>query len=153
MDAELKSLVTGGNAKWRRESPANEASVLDLAQNGRFKLPCEYLDFLRLSDGGSGSLAVSPFWFQIWSAADVLKLNKGYGRDEFYPELFLFGSSGGGSLIAFELRDQHPWPIVSMDWYDSKRECVDKLAPDFLSFVRLLGTGKDDDDGEDVWLK
>ena len=138
-EADLEAIVHDRRATWARFAGAGEDVIRKVLASCTYSLPSDYVNFLRLSNGGEGPLPVSPLWFQLWRAEELLDFNKGYGRDEFYPELFLIGSSGGGSLIAFELLPKHPWPVVAMDWYDSKRECVDHLAPDFRAFLRLLG--------------
>lgn len=40
----------------------------------------------------------------FWPLAEVLALNAAYGFAEFAPELFGFGSDGGGELYVFDLR-------------------------------------------------
>jgi hypothetical protein len=130
-------------ADWRREPSASAEASAQLRARCPVRLPPPYYEFLECSNGGGGPLPVQPLWFELWKAKEVLPHNEGYRREEFYPDLFLIGSSGGGCLIAFALAGDSPNSVVSMDWYDSRRECVYHLGHDFLEFVKLLGHDND----------
>jgi hypothetical protein len=137
----IAAIVGDQTTTWQRERPAESPAILSLRENSPVRLPQDYLDFLACSNGGCGALPVSPLWFVLWRAEEVLERNKGYQRDEFYPDLFLIGSSGGGCLIGFELEANEAGAVVSMDWLDSQRECVDHLGDSFTDCARLFGRG------------
>jgi hypothetical protein len=143
-DSSLHSAVFDPAAKWDRRPACDQQVLVELRSKIPFELPEEYFEFLSISNGGNGSLPVSPLWFQLWAAEEIIENNNGYQRQEFYPELFLIGSNGGGSCIAFDISGGAR-PVVAMDWYDSKRECVDQVAPTFRDFVGLLGRSDDGD--------
>jgi hypothetical protein len=138
MSDELAKIIFDPSADWSRNPGCGEEELLQLVKLSPVRLPDDYLAFLRIANGGGGELAVSPLWFHIWPAAEVLESNRAYGREEFYPDLFLFGVCNG-NVFAFDLTGDFPWPLLAIDYLDSKRECVDRLAPNFTEFARLLG--------------
>ena len=64
--------IINSDSLWDRESPASSDLIENLVLESGLQLPEDYLDFLRLSNGGEGELPVDPFWFQIWPAEEVL---------------------------------------------------------------------------------
>jgi len=138
MADDLAAIVFDQSADWWRNFPCPEEELLQLVAAAPLRLPDDYLGFLRLANGGEGSLAVSPGWFRIWPAGKVLEANRDYERDEFYPDLFLFGVCDS-NLFAFNLKRPFPWPLVALDYLDDKRECMDQVADNFTEFARLLG--------------
>ena len=67
-------------------------------------LPSEYLELLRLNNGGEGELALSPLWFQLFDVTSAIAL----ATDDFYkaefPNIFFFGGNGGLESIGFDMR-------------------------------------------------
>src|SRR4051812_42615580 len=63
-------------------------------------LPRSYLECLRLGNGGEVGLRVSPWNMCLYSAESALD----YWRSGTYTtqQVFVFGSSGGGDLLAFD---------------------------------------------------
>ena len=59
----------------------------------------DYLCFLKLCNCGEDELPIDPYWFQIWSAEEVLEHNEGYQANKFLPGFFAFGSNGGGEML------------------------------------------------------
>src|SRR5947209_6466533 len=97
---DVEPVLRDGLRGWQhREPPASATALRELAEAAPVPLPDEYAALLRFSNGGEGQLAVEPGWFQLWSAEEVLELNRDYGVNEFLPGFFGFGSSGGGELL------------------------------------------------------
>ena len=110
---DVESVLRDGLQGWQhREPPASAAALRDLAEAAPVPLPEEYAALLRFSNGGEGQLAVEPGWFQLWPVEEVLELNRAYGVNEFLPGFFGFGSSGGGELLALDLRSGPPFRVV-----------------------------------------
>jgi hypothetical protein len=135
---QLSRIVHDASAAWQRQPPAEESEIEQLIRTSPVQLPEDYLDFLRLSNGGSGPLEISPLWFYIWGAREVVQNNMAYEREIFYPDLYLFGACDG-NLFGFNLLSRFPWRLIAIDFLDSKRECVDDLGTDFMQFARSLG--------------
>jgi hypothetical protein len=138
MSDELAIIVFDSSANWRRYPGCCENELHALAASAPIQLPADYLAFLRLSNGGEGPLGISPGWFIVWPASEVLKWNQANERDKYYRDLFLFGQCDG-NLFGFDLTRQYPWPLVALDYLDSKRECMDQLGPNFIAFCQSMG--------------
>jgi hypothetical protein len=138
MGRDLRSIIFDETADWDRKAGCDDAELAVLIKEAPVRLPDDYLEFLRLSNGGDGRLGVSPFWFSIAPAQEVIELNRRNEQATYYPDLYLFGQCDG-NLFAFDLRHPFPWPLVAIDYLDSRRECVDRLGATFTEFVAHLG--------------
>ena len=103
-------------------------------------LPSDYLDFLRFSDGGCGSIPVDPWCFDgLWKATELAEFNRGYQVATYCPGFFGIGSSGGGEMFAFDMRGAQPWPVVHVPFIGMEPAAALPVAPDFHSFVAMFG--------------
>lgn len=82
---------------WELNQPATEAAIEALERKWSHRLPPEYLDLLKITDGASSVLV------QLWPTDEVLE--DGYRAHEFGPHLVFFGSDGCGELFAFDSRE------------------------------------------------
>jgi hypothetical protein len=138
------SNIINSDLPWDRENPASTDSIESLVSRSGLKLPKDYLDFLRMSNGGEGELPVDPYWFQIWPAEEVLEHNEGYQVSTNVPGFFAFGSNGGGELLAFDTREHVSWPVYMIPFVPMDESDAKKVASDFLSFAELLGIEEDE---------
>jgi len=67
------------------------------------EFPEEYKRFLATGPV-EGGLSVQPLWYQLWPLDRVAEYNKGYKIEEFAPGFLAFGSSGGGEILAFDVK-------------------------------------------------
>lgn len=136
----LSDLVRASMASWQvAPSGAEEAAIRELIAAAGVPLPPEYVEYLRITNGGEGDLAVSPGWFQIWPAEQVVELNSSYAVRENLPGFFGIGSNGGGDLLAFDARSEPPWPITTIPFIPMGEAEAEQVAPDFETFVHLMG--------------
>ena len=126
-------------ASWDRLPPASQAALQKLRAECGVELPEAYLLLLGSSNGGEGELAVEPGWFQLWQAEGVLELNASYEVAEHAPGFFLFGSSGGGELLALDLRGEQPWKVVMLPAIPLEADQAVVVAEDFTGFIRAMG--------------
>lgn len=105
-------------------------------------MPVEYLTLLGYSNGGEGSMASEPGWFQLWSAEEVVSLNKAHEIEDFLPGFFGFGSSGGGESLAFDTRLGQPLKIVMVPWILMAIEEVMVIANNMAEFIQAMGREK-----------
>ncbi|MBX8487757.1 SMI1/KNR4 family protein [Pseudomonas cichorii] len=127
------------NGEWHRSPGATETALTALRAAVPQVLPDEYYLLLRLSNGGEGPLPVSPFNFVLDSVEVVLDLWQISYYAQAAPDMFVFGSNGGGELVAFDLRgNSPPWPIVCFDAI-APEESVQNIAENFTAFVSLIG--------------
>lgn len=135
----IEDVIQDPSAKWSRQKAASAESLVALRDGCAYQLPSDYIAFLGVSDGGDGELSVKPGWFQIWQSDEVIELNRGYEVSQSIPGFFGFGSNGGGELLAFDTRHGEPWKIVMIPFIPMDEKEAIEIAPDFLSFVKLLG--------------
>jgi hypothetical protein len=96
-------------------------------------LPASYFEQLAVSNGGEGDLGVQPGWISFWPAEKVVSWNARYRVPEFLPGFFGF-ASGGGELLAFDVRRQEPFPIVMVPFIPMARERPSRSHPRSMSF-------------------
>jgi hypothetical protein len=138
--------LKGRKAKWDREPPASEEAVKELVEQSGLDLPEDYLSFLKFSNGGEGHINIQPGWFRIWHAEEVIETNEDYELNEDLPGFFGFGSSGGGEMLAFDMRDTKPWPVVMIPFGALEEEFAIKIAVDFLAFADAIGREMKDEE-------
>lgn len=144
----VSDFVRASKASWQvAPPPATEASIQAMTAAAGVRLPPEYIEFFRNANGGEGDLAAKPGWFQIWAVEEVLDLNQGYSLHEFVPGFFGFGSSGGDELLALDTRAGTPWPVVRIPFIPLEASDAVTVAPDFESFVKLMGSPCDEQQG------
>ncbi len=83
-------------------------------------------------------MGVDPWWFSLWSAEEVMQLNRDYRIKEFAPRFFGFGSDGGGYLLAFDMQSS-PWKVIMIPFIPMEEKEAEVIAEDFLAFVRTVG--------------
>ena len=98
-------------------------------------LPDDYLAFLRQANGGEGFVGAA--YVILWRIEELLKFNEEYKAAEFAPELFLFGSNGGGEAFAFDLRFKEK-PIVSVPFITLELEDAITMGANFREFIEAL---------------
>jgi hypothetical protein len=127
------------NGEWHRSLGASESALTELRAAAPQVLPEEYYLLLRLSNGGEGLLPVGPFNFVLDAVEVVLDPWQISYYAQIAPDMFVFGSNGGGELVAFDLRGKSPpWPIVYFDAI-APEESVQSVAENFTAFVSLIG--------------
>jgi len=124
---------------WRPAPPASAAAIESLRASVPFELPDLYLQFLATTNGGEGDLGVEPGWLVPWAAEDVCARNEDYKVAEFLPGLFGLGSIGGGELLAFDIRGEKPWPIVSVPFIPMQLEEATQIASSFEALSAFIG--------------
>jgi hypothetical protein len=127
--------------EWFRFPGASREALDTLRAAAGVELPAEYFDLLAFSNGGEGPMDVMPLNFCLDPAEDALKYKAARTREEYFPNFFIFGSSGGGDYVAFDLRrGAPPWPVVAIDMTNiNLDESVQRIAPDFGSFLEHVG--------------
>ena len=122
-------------ARFEGNPAANPAVVARCQSNLKFPLPAEYVQFLQQMNGGEGFIGQN--YLMAWPIEDLIQSNEDYLVHEAAPELFLFGSSGGGEAFAFDTRSSPP-PIVAVPFIVISLKDAIVLAPDFNAFLQHL---------------
>ena len=121
-------------ARFNANPPASRDAVARCQSNLKFPLPADYVQFLGRMNGGEGFVGKS--YLRAWPIEDLIQFNKDYFVDVAAPDLFLFGSSGGGEAFAFDARSSPP-PIVAVPFIVSLEDAI-VIAPNFNSFLQYL---------------
>src|SRR5262249_55673802 len=100
-----------------------------------FQLPDDYVQLLHQMNGGEGFIG-SKEYLILWPIEELLKLNKEYEVAEYAPDLFLFGSNGGGEAYAFDKRSKHS--IVAVPFVGMDVSLTQMQAPSFKDFIERL---------------
>jgi hypothetical protein len=122
-------------AEFDANPPASYDAVARCQSKLRFLLPADYVQFLEQMNGGEGF--VGKNYLRAWPVEDLIQFNKDYLVDEAAPELFLFGSSGGGEAFAFDTRSSPP-PIVAVPFIIISLEDAIVIASNFNLFLQHL---------------
>jgi hypothetical protein len=102
-------------------------------------LPSRYLDLLAFSNGGEGPLAIQPYNLCLDPAMTVAETisSENNGQADLHGFL-IFGSNGGGEYLAFDTREEAPWPVVVIDMV-AGGDSAAIIAPDFDVFYDRIG--------------
>ena len=122
------------NIEWYKSEGANDFELAKLQKIVNFELPQAYIELLRFSNGGEGSLRVQPFYFVLDSVQNAVSYYESEASKTL-PEYFIFGSNAGGELLAIK---QSAGSIVSIDSCNSNIEeivCIASSFSEFLEFV------------------
>lgn len=123
---------------WIPSKPATQDDVSRLQSLSEYKLPAAYLTFLSQVGGGEGDLQVEPGWIQFWSPESVLDLNREYEVNVSIPGFFGFGSSGGGELLAFDMRGGGEPPVVMVPFIPMTASEAQPVAQTFEQLLSYL---------------
>jgi len=75
-------------------------------------IPRVFVEFHRQHGAVSVDLNAEDCGFVfLWPLADVFRMSREYGFDEFCPGIIGVGSDGGGGIFAFDLRTPERAPI------------------------------------------
>jgi len=126
--------------EWFKVDGASSEAIEKLKAICGIQLPTEYLDLLRYSNGGEGPIPVNPFNFCLDSAETVTNNLTEKTFEEFFPGFLVIGGSGGGELIALDLRNLTKKQVVALDATNSDiDESRMLIAETFTDFLDLIG--------------
>lgn len=115
--------------------PATEDSVSCFEEKINFKLPSEYVSFLRKSNGAEGTIGSS--YLILWKLEEILELNIAYNADLFVPGLLIFGSNGSDTAYCFDTRSDEA-SIVEVPFIGMNLDCVKHCSESFCGFLHYL---------------
>lgn len=126
--------------EWLKNEGASEEAISRLSAVASIPLPESYMSLLRYSNGGEGPLPMDPWNFCLDRAELAADTEHGGKLKEFFPKLFVLGTSGGGEAIALDANVPAPYPVVQFDLTNCNlAESVRRLARDFDTFLGLVG--------------
>jgi hypothetical protein len=95
--------------------------------------------FLERANGGEGF--IGERYARLWRAEELIEVNRGYNVAEFFPNLFLIGTDGGGEAYAFNVsaNDSTVFVVPFIGMPSDARA----IANSFDSFVAALNIQTD----------
>ncbi len=136
--SRVEEILKQPDRNWSGNPPASEEQILSLIQSCKVKLPAEYLDLLRFSNGGNGELALPPLLFVLFDVDEVLNILNDSFFQETFPDLLFFGDNGGLEKIAFDVRRGEPYAVVMIDTIAGAESAVE-IAPTMARFIEAIG--------------
>lgn len=112
------------------EPGANEEIIQRLINSVGRKLPNEYVDFLRFSNGAFGT------YLYVYPIDEVLSYLTTEWIKEDIPGLLVIGSDGGGEAYGYNLNFQSP-EIVMVPFIGGRWENAVVVATKFHSFLEI----------------
>jgi hypothetical protein len=118
--------------------PADPTVVDGLCEQLGVALPADYLDFLRLHNGGEGF--IGRMYIILWKAEELRDFNREYEVEQYAPGIVLIGSSGGGESYGYDTQSA-AMPIVQVPFIGMAREYLEPIAKDFADLFAKLAVG------------
>jgi len=115
--------------------PLTSKDIAIFEADSGIRLPGDYVDFLRIGNGGEGFIGDSYALF--WRLDELKTLNAEYEVDEFAPGLLLIGSDGGGEAFGFDTRERS-WPVVRVPFVGMDIDLLAVLGRTFPDFLKAL---------------
>lgn len=130
----------------RKPGASEEAIRATVARIG-VELPRDYLDFLRLSNGGTG---LGPDIFVIlFAAEEVGTPGLDYGAPEYAPGLIVIGGDGCGNILGIDTRKSdrllHEYVVLDPAQMDLDSESVQYRGKTFLDMLQHVSQYADDE--------
>jgi hypothetical protein len=117
-----------------RSAPADESAIRGFEAASGIALPTDYRDFLRMSNGGNGSIGEGVY-VELWAVGELAQLNDSYQVAEYCPGVLAFGSDGGGEAFAFDLRLESK-RVVAVPFIGMDENLISAVAGTFAAFMR-----------------
>ena len=99
------------------------------------RLPAEYIEFLKLGNGGEGFIGNG--YVILWGVEELASMNRSYEVQKYAPGLLIFGSDGGGEAYGFDTRCPQ-WPIVQVPFVGMDWRYARSMGDLFSDFLRSL---------------
>ncbi len=123
-------------SRFNRNAPASDSAILAFEQKAGIHLPAEYVDFLKVSNGGEGFIGENSYLI-VWKLEELQELNAAYEVNTYAPGLLLFGSDGGGEGFAFDMEASCS-SVVRVPFVGMDRELMRPIATSFVLFLEAL---------------
>jgi len=93
--------VTANSQRFQPNPPASTEALASLGAALQKPLPEGYVAFLQRANGGEGFLGER--YERLWRAEKLIEVNRDYNVAEFFLNLCLIGTDGGGEAYAFDV--------------------------------------------------
>ncbi len=86
---------------WKNFSFNEPLAGKPITQINGVALPSDYIEFMRLHNGGEGDVA-DAVWVILFPMEELQEINDDYEVDEYLPGCCIIGSNGGGELYGVD---------------------------------------------------
>lgn len=118
-----------------RRPGATDAAIAETEKQLDAKLPAEYVEFLKLTNGGEGFIGKE--YMILWSIEELASMNQSYEVQKYVPGILIFGSNGGGEAYGFDTRTPQ-WPIVQVPFVGMEWRYARPIGESFSAFLGRL---------------
>ena len=119
-----------------KQPGASDAAIAEGGRQLNLKLPEEYVEFLKLSNGGEGFIGKNSYVI-LWGVDELASLNQSYEVQQYAPGFLVFGSNGGGEAYGFDTRTT-TWPVVQIPFVGMDWSLAQPLGGSFNDFLETL---------------
>ena len=117
---------------------ATDAAIAAGEMQLGMRLPADYVDFLKFTNGGEGFVGKNAYII-LWGVEELASMNQEYEVQKYVPGLLIFGSDGGGEAYGFDTRSPQ-WPIVQVPFVGMEWDVAESMGTSFCQFLaRLYG--------------
>ena len=121
-----------------KRSGASEASLNEFMAATGVHLPAQYLEYMKMSNGGEGYVGQSSY-LALFPIEKIMPINKAAATEEFAPGLLIFANNGMGTSYAFDTRDSK-MTIIEVDDMELSFEAAVPRGGTFVEFLEYLFT-------------
>ncbi len=115
---------------------ASPEAIRDFEESTGLKLPTDYKELLRRTNGGEGFIGEESYLI-LWKVEDLEEFNREYEVGDYCNGLLLVGSRGGGEAYGFDTR-QTQWPVVQVPFVGMDHSLVQDIGWSFKEFLTTL---------------
>ena len=127
----MKQLLDRISQKFEITLPATVSSIEAAENHFNLKLPNDYKEFLRYTNGLEG-MTNKRYYIALWSAEELIELNKAYHVEEFVSNIIIIGSDGSEDAFAFNTTNMS---IVKLPFIGMGQIAHESISETFEGFL------------------
>jgi hypothetical protein len=119
-------------------NPPLDKSLFQSTLNAiNINLPADYLGFMKVYNGGEGTIGWNGKYARFWPLEQLLEANDDYLVKELTTDLFLIGSDGGNTAFGIRLSDNVLIEVPFIGMADDEAVARSKNFAGFLEYLSL----------------
>jgi hypothetical protein len=128
LNTEISNFFEG----FYKNPPINSMAIQQIVNVLKLGWPSDYLEVFSFMNGGEGF--IGDGYCRLYPLDELISLNESFSVKEFAPEIFIFGSNGGGEAFAFNITTS-PVSIVKIPFIPMDAEAAELLGKTFREFL------------------
>lgn len=130
---------------FEKNHPIELVKIQEVVKAINLDLPSDYLEIFSFMNGGEGFIGDN--YCRLYPLDELVSLNESFSVKEFAPEIFIFGSNGGGEAFAFDTA-KSPYAIVRIPFIPMDLDFIDLIGKTVGEFFSSFSTS-----GKEVLLE